>query len=303
MVTHWGMSDRLGPMSFRVGEEHVFLGKEIQEPRDFSEGTAEDHRRGGAAAAARGGSACLRTARKTPARAGPFGRGLAAARGAVARRNRPAPPREQHRRRRRCDRGSICSECAEIVICTVSRESFATAAPGAMPTALRGHACDREASGTNNSRQRLPIRLNGTSPRPSIIGGSGPGPSSCQAVRSDFKRQHIASTRWTDRNQAQSRSPAHAKPWARQPVGWCGCSTCPTLRCNHSPSTMATAHQGWSRACDRAAALAKPSRRRRNCLKAERTRINVQYRLFLPPLFLPESCKIGIYGLQVHKMP
>jgi cell division protease FtsH len=40
MVTHWGMSDRLGPMSFRVGEEHVFLGKEIQEPRDFSEGTA-----------------------------------------------------------------------------------------------------------------------------------------------------------------------------------------------------------------------------------------------------------------------
>jgi len=40
MVTHWGMSDRLGPMSFRVGEEHVFLGKEIQEARDFSEGTA-----------------------------------------------------------------------------------------------------------------------------------------------------------------------------------------------------------------------------------------------------------------------
>ena len=41
MVTQWGMSDRLGPMSFRVGEEHVFLGKEIQEPRDFSEGTAQ----------------------------------------------------------------------------------------------------------------------------------------------------------------------------------------------------------------------------------------------------------------------
>jgi cell division protease FtsH len=40
MVTHWGMSDRLGPMSFRVGEEHVFLGKEIQEQRDFSEETA-----------------------------------------------------------------------------------------------------------------------------------------------------------------------------------------------------------------------------------------------------------------------
>jgi cell division protease FtsH len=40
MVTHWGMSDRLGPMSFRIGEEHLFLGKELQEPRDFSETTA-----------------------------------------------------------------------------------------------------------------------------------------------------------------------------------------------------------------------------------------------------------------------
>jgi len=41
MVTHWGMSDRLGPVAYRIGEEHVFLGKEIQEPRDFSEGTAQ----------------------------------------------------------------------------------------------------------------------------------------------------------------------------------------------------------------------------------------------------------------------
>jgi cell division protease FtsH len=40
MVTHWGMSEKLGPMSFRIGEEHVFLGKEIQEPKDFSEQTA-----------------------------------------------------------------------------------------------------------------------------------------------------------------------------------------------------------------------------------------------------------------------
>ncbi len=40
MVTHWGMSDRLGPVSYRVGEEHVFLGREIVEPRDFSEYTA-----------------------------------------------------------------------------------------------------------------------------------------------------------------------------------------------------------------------------------------------------------------------
>jgi cell division protease FtsH len=41
MVTHWGMSDRVGPMALRTGEEHVFLGKEIQQARDFSEGMAE----------------------------------------------------------------------------------------------------------------------------------------------------------------------------------------------------------------------------------------------------------------------
>ncbi|HEY7315422.1 MAG TPA: ATP-dependent zinc metalloprotease FtsH [Gemmataceae bacterium] len=41
MVTQFGMSDRIGPVAYRIGEEHIFLGKEIQEPRDFSEGTAE----------------------------------------------------------------------------------------------------------------------------------------------------------------------------------------------------------------------------------------------------------------------
>ena len=40
MVAQLGMSDKIGPVAYRVGEEHVFLGKEIQEPRDFSEGTA-----------------------------------------------------------------------------------------------------------------------------------------------------------------------------------------------------------------------------------------------------------------------
>ena len=39
MVTQFGMSPRLGPVHFRQGEEHVFLGKEMQEGRDFSEGT------------------------------------------------------------------------------------------------------------------------------------------------------------------------------------------------------------------------------------------------------------------------
>jgi cell division protease FtsH len=40
MVTHWGMSERLGPMAFRTGEEHPFLGREMAEPREFSEHTA-----------------------------------------------------------------------------------------------------------------------------------------------------------------------------------------------------------------------------------------------------------------------
>ena len=41
MVTQYGMSDRLGPVAYRAGEEHVFLGKEIHETRDFSDGTAK----------------------------------------------------------------------------------------------------------------------------------------------------------------------------------------------------------------------------------------------------------------------
>ena len=41
MVTHWGMSERLGPVAFRTSEEHPFLGKEIDEQREFSEHTAQ----------------------------------------------------------------------------------------------------------------------------------------------------------------------------------------------------------------------------------------------------------------------
>ena len=41
MVTHWGMSERLGPVTFRDSEDHPFLGREIAEPRRFSEHTAQ----------------------------------------------------------------------------------------------------------------------------------------------------------------------------------------------------------------------------------------------------------------------
>ncbi|MCW8126533.1 ATP-dependent zinc metalloprotease FtsH [Microbulbifer halophilus] len=41
MVIHWGMSDKIGPVAFRRGEEHVFLGREIAQQQDFSEHTAQ----------------------------------------------------------------------------------------------------------------------------------------------------------------------------------------------------------------------------------------------------------------------
>lgn len=42
MVCQLGMSDRLGPVTFRQGEEHPFLGRELTEPKDFSEQTARE---------------------------------------------------------------------------------------------------------------------------------------------------------------------------------------------------------------------------------------------------------------------
>ena len=41
MVCQWGMSEKLGPLTFKQGDEHPFLGREITEPKDFSEHTAQ----------------------------------------------------------------------------------------------------------------------------------------------------------------------------------------------------------------------------------------------------------------------
>jgi len=42
MVTHWGMSERLGPVAYHDSEDHPFLGREIaQHERRFSEHTAQ----------------------------------------------------------------------------------------------------------------------------------------------------------------------------------------------------------------------------------------------------------------------
>ncbi len=41
MVCQWGMSEELAPVAFRHGEEHVFLGREMAQAKDFSEHTAQ----------------------------------------------------------------------------------------------------------------------------------------------------------------------------------------------------------------------------------------------------------------------
>ncbi len=40
MVCNWGMSERMGPLTFGKKEEHIFLGRELAQARDFSEETA-----------------------------------------------------------------------------------------------------------------------------------------------------------------------------------------------------------------------------------------------------------------------
>jgi cell division protease FtsH len=40
MVTEWGMSEKLGPLSYGKKEEQIFLGREIAQHRDYSEHTA-----------------------------------------------------------------------------------------------------------------------------------------------------------------------------------------------------------------------------------------------------------------------
>ncbi|MCH8326491.1 MAG: cell division protein FtsH, partial [Bacteroidetes bacterium] len=41
MVCEWGMSPKLGPLNFGKKEEEIFLGREIQQHRDYSEKTAQ----------------------------------------------------------------------------------------------------------------------------------------------------------------------------------------------------------------------------------------------------------------------
>jgi cell division protease FtsH len=40
MVCEWGMSEKLGPVTFGKKEEEIFLGREIAQHRDYSEQTA-----------------------------------------------------------------------------------------------------------------------------------------------------------------------------------------------------------------------------------------------------------------------
>ena len=40
MVCEWGMSDKMGPLTFGKKEEQIFLGREFAQHRDYSESTA-----------------------------------------------------------------------------------------------------------------------------------------------------------------------------------------------------------------------------------------------------------------------
>ena len=42
MVTEWGMSEKLGPLTYGKKEEQIFLGREIAQHKDYSEKTAID---------------------------------------------------------------------------------------------------------------------------------------------------------------------------------------------------------------------------------------------------------------------
>ncbi len=42
MVTEWGMSEKLGPLTFGKKDEQIFLGREIAKHKDYSEKTAEE---------------------------------------------------------------------------------------------------------------------------------------------------------------------------------------------------------------------------------------------------------------------
>ena len=42
MVTEWGMSEKLGPLTFGKKDEQIFIGREIAKHKDYSEKTAVD---------------------------------------------------------------------------------------------------------------------------------------------------------------------------------------------------------------------------------------------------------------------
>jgi cell division protease FtsH len=42
MVTVWGMSEKLGPLTYGKKDEQIFLGREIAQHKDYSEKTAVD---------------------------------------------------------------------------------------------------------------------------------------------------------------------------------------------------------------------------------------------------------------------
>ncbi len=102
MVCEWGMSDKLGPLTFGKNEEHIFLGREVARAKDYSEDTAladrqrdQAHRRR-VPRAARGRSS-RRTSRSSTRSPGPCSSASRStakrSRGSSAPGRSPRPPR------------------------------------------------------------------------------------------------------------------------------------------------------------------------------------------------------------------
>ena len=83
MVTQWGMSERVGPVSFRGSEEHPFLGREMGEAPRPLRAHRPGHRRGGRPHPPRGRRPRLPPPGRAPRRAGAADRGPDRARGPV----------------------------------------------------------------------------------------------------------------------------------------------------------------------------------------------------------------------------
>lgn len=91
MVSRWGMSEDIGPVDMRESEEHPFLGREIAQPRRFSEHSAEVVDRAVQTLVAGSGRAGGHAGRPAPPQTGTPDRDVERKRNLATRRHRGLP--------------------------------------------------------------------------------------------------------------------------------------------------------------------------------------------------------------------